>query len=115
MKIAIVGGSGFIGRHTTRELIRHGHKVTIFDKVDPFSNNFFWPNDSLSVRFQEVDALNLQELDYAFRRTSTNYYNSFDAVYMFAAISDSKENHIDIQQIVFQKIEIMYRKMKIYL
>lgn len=113
MKIAIVGGSGFIGRHTTRELIRHGHKVTIFDKVDPFSNNFFWPNDSLSVRFQEVDALNLQELDYAFRRTSTNYYNSFDAVYMFAAISDSKENHIDIQHAINTNIMCLTNTLKV--
>ena len=32
MKIAVLGGSGFIGSHVADELSKRGHKVTIFDK-----------------------------------------------------------------------------------
>ena len=98
MNIAIVGGSGFIGRHTANELIRHGHTVTIFDKVEP----------CFTEDYEKVDALNLKELDSAFRR-----HSSFDAVYMFAAISDSKENHTDIQHAVNTNIMCLTNTLKI--
>ena len=32
MRIAVLGGSGFIGSHVADELSKAGHKVTIFDK-----------------------------------------------------------------------------------
>lgn len=32
MKILVIGGTGFIGRHLTSELIRHGHDVTVYHR-----------------------------------------------------------------------------------
>ena len=98
MKIAIVGGSGFIGKHTACELIQHGHAVTIFDKVEP----------CFTEEYEKVNALNLEELNTAFCK-----HGSFDAVYMFAAISDSKENHIDIQHAINTNIMCLTNTLKI--
>ncbi|MGA2511365.1 MAG: NAD(P)-dependent oxidoreductase [Candidatus Acidiferrales bacterium] len=39
MRIAITGGTGFIGRHLARELVAHGHEVVLIarglDRRDP--------------------------------------------------------------------------------
>jgi nucleoside-diphosphate-sugar epimerase len=35
MQVVVTGGSGRIGRWVVRELVAHGHQVTIFDKVAP--------------------------------------------------------------------------------
>ena len=32
MKIAVIGGSGFLGSHVADQLSEVGHKVTIYDK-----------------------------------------------------------------------------------
>ena len=32
MRVLVIGGTGFIGRHITRELIRRGHHVTVFHR-----------------------------------------------------------------------------------
>ena len=32
MRVLVIGGSGFIGSQITRELIRHGHHVTVFHR-----------------------------------------------------------------------------------
>ena len=90
MNIAIVGGAGFIGRHTAYELTEHGHNVTIFDKAEG------------------VDALNMDKLYYAFKRSMP-----FDAVYMFAAVSDSKENLTDIQHAVNTNIMCLTNTLKV--
>lgn len=34
MKVVVTGGQGFIGQYTVEELIKRGHKVTIFDTRD---------------------------------------------------------------------------------
>ena len=33
MKIAVIGGAGYIGSHTTRELLDRGHEVCVFDNL----------------------------------------------------------------------------------
>ena len=90
MNIAIIGGAGFIGKHTAQELIEHNHNVTVFDKVNG------------------TDALDLDKLYYAFKR-----HAPFDAVYMFAAISDSKENLTDIQHAVNTNIMCLTNALKV--
>ena len=78
--IAIIGGSGFIGTYTKNELVEHGYNVTTIDV-----------NKKSDIC---VNVLNFKHLKKAL---STE---KFDAVYMFAAISDSKENHTDIKHAV---------------
>lgn len=76
MRIAIVGGSGFIGTQTSIELIEHGHDVTVIDLVPPCVGGVKYIQADVSVYDQAINALT----------------GNFDAVYMFAAISDSNEN-----------------------
>ena len=78
--IAIIGGSGFIGTYTKNELVEHGYNVTTIDV-----------NKKSDIC---VNVLNYKHLKKAL---STK---KFDVVYMFAAISDSKENHTDIKHAV---------------
>lgn len=78
--IAIIGGSGFIGSYTKNELVEYGYNVTTIDV-----------NKDSDISIDALDFNNLK------KALSTK---NFDAVYMFAAISDSKENHIDIKHAV---------------
>lgn len=78
--IAIIGGAGFIGTFTKKELQSHGYNVTIIDIKE---------NSDITV-----DVINYNNVKKALNS------KKFDAVYMFAAISDSKENHTDIKHAV---------------
>jgi UDP-glucose 4-epimerase len=78
MRIAIVGGSGFIGTQTTLELLEHGHDVTVIDLLPPSVGDVEYVRADVSIYDQAINALN----------------GNFDVVYMFAAISDSNENII---------------------
>lgn len=41
-KIFLIGGAGFIGKNLAIELVKFGHKVTIYDCIDnPFENEYF--------------------------------------------------------------------------
>src|SRR5581483_5753755 len=33
MRLLVTGGTGYIGSHTVRELVRLGHEVTVFDNL----------------------------------------------------------------------------------
>ena len=89
MNIAIIGGSGFIGRHTALELIKHGHTVTIVDIERPNGLS----RKDIEYTYYYCNALDLNQLKSALDR-------NIDAVYMFAAVSDSRENLTDIQHAV---------------
>ncbi|MBK5431607.1 NAD(P)-dependent oxidoreductase [Bacillus sp. TH25] len=52
MKIGVIGGGGFIGKHVTKELIARGYEVIIFDKFKP----------SIDVPFEEIDILDIATL-----------------------------------------------------
>lgn len=96
MNVAIVGGAGFIGRHTARELISHGHTVTILDNNLSNCHGFFSKKEIKSLQLIFCDAL-----DYRMLKSMLSYNrHGFDAVYMLAAISDSKENLADIPHAV---------------
>lgn len=95
MNVAIVGGAGFIGRHTARELISHGHTVSILDIDLSNCHGFFNAVEMESLCLMHCDAL-----DYDMLKSMLGYNARFDAVYMLAAISDSKENLADIPHAV---------------
>tara|TARA_R110002153_G_scaffold13431_2_gene49974 strand:+ start:6532 stop:7422 length:891 start_codon:yes stop_codon:yes gene_type:complete len=80
VNIAIIGGAGFIGTFTKKELQDYGYSVTIIDIKE---------NSDITVDVKDYNSLK--------KALSSK---KFDAVYMFAAISDSKENHIDIKHAV---------------
>ena len=73
MKIAVLGGSGFIGSHVADELSKKGHKVTIFDKK---KSKWLRRDQKMLVG----DILNYTVLANAIRNNQI--------VYNFAAISD---------------------------
>lgn len=85
--IAIIGGNGFIGTNTAIELANNGYNVTILDKNENSLND-------KRVKCIKVNALDYKKLLYSLS------LKKYDAVYMFAAISDSKENHNDIKYAV---------------
>ena len=33
MKILVTGGAGYIGSHTCKHLVRHGHEVVVYDNL----------------------------------------------------------------------------------
>lgn len=99
MNVAIVGGAGFIGRHTARELVSHGHTVSILDRNVSNCRNFFSKAELQSIQIMFCDALDYQMLE-----SMLSYGKPFDAVYMLAAISDSKENLADIPYAVSTNI-----------
>lgn len=75
-KVALIGGSGFIGTATALELQKHGHDVTIVD---------IRPTQVSNVNYIFANATDLASIKSALK------YN-FDCVFMFAAVSDSSEN-----------------------
>lgn len=78
-KIAVVGGSGFIGSHTINELIKNGHKPIIIDKHRPKSVNPPVP----TVEFRYADITDLDQAMLALK--------GVDVVYMLAAVSDASK------------------------
>ncbi len=104
MNIAIIGGSGFIGTYTTRELISYDHNVTIIDTNIP--DSIFTDKEMESINRIKCNALNFSNLKASLSD------KSIDAVYMLAAISDSKENHNDIQHAVNTNIMCLTNTLK---
>lgn len=59
MRIAVVGGAGYIGSHTTRELLDRGHEVAVLDNLSSglrsnlFAEAEFFEGDVLDTNFLE--------------------------------------------------------------
>jgi len=72
MKVAVTGGSGFIGSHVVDHLMAAGHDVVVFDhRVRPHRPD---------VKFDDIDILHLSSLIAATR--------GFDAIFHLAAVSN---------------------------
>ena len=83
MKVLVVGGAGYIGSHVVKELMKAGHKVTVFDNLSSgLLQNLFPEND-----FIAGDILHLETLEAAFSR-------GFDAFIHLAAFKAAGESMI---------------------
>jgi len=74
--ILVTGGAGYIGSHTVKELMRHGHDVVVFDNLSTGHREFV-----LTDKFVEGDLLDPDSLRMCFERFS------FDSVLHFAALT----------------------------
>jgi len=74
--IAVIGGSGFIGGNTVRELINRGFNVTVLDIVQPWVSG---------VRYRYCDIRNNDSVD------AELSCNGYDAVYCLAGIIFAKD------------------------
>ena len=46
MKVLVIGGAGYIGSHVVKEMMKAGHKVTVFDNLSSgLRVNLFPQND----------------------------------------------------------------------
>lgn len=82
MRILVTGGAGFIGTHTTVELLQAGHEVVIVDNFSNSKPEALRRTEELAGRpfiFHQVDLLDAGGLDAVFRR------HPVDAVIHFAA------------------------------
>jgi len=83
MKVLVIGGAGYIGSHVVKEMMKAGHKVTVFDNLSSGSiQNLFSEND-----FIAGDILHTETLDKAFSR-------GFDAFVHLAAFKAAGESMI---------------------
>ena len=49
MNIFITGGTGFLGTHLTKFLIKQGHNITIFDNFSNSDSKIFLTNDKIKI------------------------------------------------------------------
>lgn len=83
MKILVTGGAGYIGSHTTVELINAGHEVVVLDNLcnsNKKSLEVIKQITSVEPKFYEVDLLDYDAVDKCFCE------NNFDAVIHFAGL-----------------------------
>lgn len=84
MKVLVIGGAGYIGSHVVKELMKAGHKVTVFDNLSSgLRQNLFKEND-----FIYGNILLERDLDNAFER-------GFDAFIHLAAFKAAGESMIE--------------------
>ncbi|MDR0459012.1 MAG: UDP-glucose 4-epimerase GalE [Coriobacteriales bacterium] len=79
MKVLVVGGAGYIGSHTSYELIRGGHEVVVLDNL---STGRF-ANVHPAARFYTADIRDREAIHQVFAAETA--YGAFDVVMHFAA------------------------------
>lgn len=83
MKVLVTGGAGYIGSHTTVELINAGHEVVVLDNLDNSSEKVLDVIEKITgvmPKFYKVDLLDYDDVDKCFSE------NDFDAVIHFAGL-----------------------------
>ena len=84
MKVLVIGGAGYIGSHVVKEMMKAGHKVTVFDNLSSgLRCNLFPEND-----FIYGNILIERDLEQAFAR-------GFDAFVHLAAFKAAGESMIE--------------------
>ena len=88
MNILVTGGAGYIGSHTTLELLKKGHTVTVLDNLERGHQDTLDKITSQvgEFEFQKVDLKNLEELQSALQG------KFYDAVIHFAAFIEVGES-----------------------
>lgn len=83
MNVLVIGGAGYIGSHVVKELMKNGHKVTVFDNLSSgLRENLFKENE-----FIYGNILIERDLDAAFAR-------GFDAFVHLAAFKAAGESMV---------------------
>ncbi len=84
MKVLVIGGAGYIGSHVVCELMKAGHKVTVFDNLSTGTRVNLFPENE----FIHGDFLNLTDLDNAF----SGGFDAFIHLGASKAVGESMEN-----------------------
>jgi UDP-glucose 4-epimerase len=95
MRILVTGGAGYIGSHTTLQLIAAGHDAVIVDDFSRSKRSVVPRLESLAGRSIEVHALDLTDADGTDALLAST---SYDAVIHFAglkAVGESVEKPLD--------------------
>lgn len=84
MNVLVIGGAGYIGSHVVKELMKNGHKVTVFDNLSSgLRQNLFAEND-----FIYGNILIERDIEAAFEK-------GFDAFIHLAAFKAAGESMIE--------------------
>ena len=84
MKVLVIGGAGYIGSHVVYEMMKMGHKITVFDNLSTgVRDNLFPEND-----FVHGDFLNITDLDSVFSLG----FDAFVHLGASKAVGESMEN-----------------------
>ncbi|MDR3308291.1 MAG: UDP-glucose 4-epimerase GalE [Coriobacteriales bacterium] len=81
MKVLVVGGAGYIGSHTTYELIRAAHEVVVLDNLSTGKREAV----HASARFYEGDIRNKDEITRVLQAEAAQTGRPFDMAMHFAA------------------------------
>ncbi|MBM3712103.1 MAG: NAD-dependent epimerase/dehydratase family protein [Actinobacteria bacterium] len=76
MKIAVIGGSGFIGSHVVDKLLEAGHEITVYDIMSPQKD----------VKHIHIDILD-------FHRSVISLAGNYDIFYALAAMANVNDIH----------------------
>lgn len=94
MNVLVIGGAGYIGSHVVKELMKHGHSVTVFDNLSSgLKQNLFKEN-----AFIKGDILNVKQLEKAFAK-------GFDAFIHLAAFKAAGESMINPEKYSINNID----------
>ena len=100
MRIAVIGGSGFIGSHLVDKLLEVGHDVTVYDIMKPHRD----------VRHIFIDIMD-------FHRTVVALAGNYDVFYVLAAmanVDDILKNPLETAIVNFQGIANILEAVRRY-